>query len=79
MQKDIIVTRYVSQDALESIAGIPFPKSPGLLSGKEDAERYWADIEKLKESIKVGYTYVEKGFLSTSGVFDKNIMSDKKV
>lgn len=79
VQKDIVVTRYVSRDALESIAGIAFPKGPGLLSGKEGVERYWTDIEKLKENIKVGHTYVEKGFLSTSGVSDKNVMSDKAI
>lgn len=77
--EDIIVTRYVTTDALESITGVAFPESPGLLSGRSGVEKYWQDIDSLSNQIQKGHTYTEKGFLSTSGVSDKNVMQDKGV
>lgn len=66
-------------DALKSITGIAFPKSPGLLSGRSGVEKYWQDIDSLDDQIQKGHVYTEKGFLSTSGVSDKNVMQDKGV
>ena len=79
ISEDIIVTRYVNTDALESITGIAFPKSPGLLSGRSGVERYWQDVDSLGDQIQKGHVYTEKGFLSTSGVSDKNVMQEKGV
>ena len=79
ISEDIIVTRYVTTDALEAITGVVFPKSPGLLSGRSGVEKYWQDIDSLGDQIQKGHTYTEKGFLSTSGVSDKNVMQDKGV
>ncbi len=79
VEQDIIVTRYVTVDALEDITGTAFPKTPGLLSGRSEVEKYWQDIGSLGGQIQKGHTYTEKGFLSTSGVLDKNVMQDKGV
>ena len=79
ISEDIVVTRYVNVDALKSITGIAFPKSPGLLSGRSGVEKYWQDIDSLDDQIQKGHVYTEKGFLSTSGVSDKNVMQDKGV
>ena len=79
IEQDIIVTRYVTVDALEDITGTAFPKTPGLLSGRSEVEKYWQDIGSLGGQIQKGHTYTEKGFLSTSGVLDKNVMQDKGV
>ena len=74
-----MVTRYVTTDALDAITGVAFPKSPGLLAGRSGVEKYWQDIDSLGNQIQKGHTYTEKGFLSTSGVSDKNVMQDKGV
>ena len=79
ISEDIMVTRYVTTDALDAITGVAFPKSPGLLAGRSGVEKYWQDIDSLGNQIQKGHTYTEKGFLSTSGVSDKNVMQDKGV
>ena len=55
--------------------GIPFPK----VKIDQDAEASWDELQAFIESLKAGEKYTEKGFLSTSGVFDKNVMSKKPV
>lgn len=77
--EDIVVTRYVDTGALEFISGIAFPKSPGLLSGQDGIEKYWKDIEGLKDKIQKGTMYYEKGFLSTSGVSNKNVFTGRGI
>ena len=72
---NLIVTRYVKTDALEGMFGIPFPK----VKIDQDAEASWDELQAFIESLKAGEKYTEKGFLSTSGVFDKNVMSKKPV
>lgn len=79
IEENIIVDRYVATDALEAIAGVSFPKTPGLLVGKSGIEKYWQDIDSLSDKIQKGHIYTEKGFLSTSGVSDKNVMQDKGI
>lgn len=72
---DIIVTRYVRGDALESIAGVKMPKS----TLKTRSEDFWDALEDVPNRIEKGHIYTEKGFLSTSGVADKNVMDDRVV
>ena len=79
ISKDIVVTRFVSADALEPITGCKYPKTLGLLASKDDIEAYWQEIEKLPSRIVKKHLYEEKGFLSTSGVVDKNVMQEKSV
>ena len=79
VSEDIIVTRYVNTDAFESITGIAFPKPPGLLAGRSGVEKYWQDIDSLSNQIQKGHKHTEKGFLSTSGVADKNVMQEKGI
>lgn len=78
ISQDIVVTRYVSADALESITEYKYPRI-GLLASKNDIETYWNTIESIPSQIKKGHKYKEKGFLSTSGVIDKNVMQDKQI
>lgn len=76
LDEDIMVYRYVTGDALKSIAGVEIPKyKPGKMSKNE----LWEMFEDLPRQIAKDAEYVEKGFLSTSGVLDKNVMSDKAV
>ena len=77
--EDIITTRFVADDALEYISGIAYPKPPGLLSGKDELKKYWDEIANLKNVIPSGRVYTEKGFLSTSGVPDKNVFKDRRI
>lgn len=75
LNDDIIVTRYVYGDALEQIAGVKMPKSTLKTRGKD----FWDALESVPNQIEKGHIYTEKGFLSTSGVVDKNVMSDRAV
>lgn len=77
--QDIVVTRFVSIDALEAITGCKYPKTLGLLATKDDIEAYWKSIESIPDRIKKGHKYEEKGFLSVSGVVDKNVMQEKGI
>lgn len=72
---DIIVTRYVADDSLEAIAGAKLPR-PSLRMRAED---YWKQVEAVPNQIEIGHVYTEKGFLSTSGVAEENVMTDKGV
>ncbi len=73
--EDILVTRYVKMDALEGLTGVKPPKT-GLLMSKE---KYAEEFSAIPSQIKKGHIYEEKGFLSTSGVSDKNVMQEKSV
>ena len=46
---------------------------------KDDIEAYWKSIESIPDRIKKGHKYEEKGFLSVSGVVDKNVMQEKGI
>lgn len=70
---NILVTRYVKADALEGMFGISVPQ--GTLTQKPDD--FWEQIEELPNLLGSGKVYTEKGFLSTSGVIDRNVMADK--
>lgn len=72
---DILVTRYVAADALEGMFGVSIPQYK--LSQK--VNDFWKQIEELPSLLGSGKVYTEKGFLSTSGVIDKNVMTDKAV
>lgn len=72
---DLLVTRYVAADALEGMFGVSVPQYK--LSMKVDD--FWKQIEELPTLLGSGKVYTEKGFLSTSGVIDKNVMTDKAV
>ena len=72
---DIMVKRYVKGDALESLIGVKVPEYK--MSMKKDD--FWNAIESIPSQLKKGTIYTEKGFLSTSGVDDKNVMTDKLV
>lgn len=75
IDEDIVVTRYVTDDTLESLTGV---KIPSFKFGM-DKEEFWKSIEEIPNLIKNGTTYTEKGFLSTSGVKDENVMQNKGV
>ena len=72
---DLLVTRYVADDALEGMFGIAFPQYK-LGQAVDD---YWKQIENLPSLIERGKVYIEKGFLSTSGVANKNVMTEKGI
>lgn len=72
---DIIVTRYVASDALESIVGVKIPTA----SLKMTNEEFFELLDKIPSQIPQNHTYTEKAFLSTSGVMDKNVMKDKNI
>lgn len=73
--EDISATRYVRQDAMQSIIGVEPPK-PSLKLSKEE---YFRKFDAIPDQISKGRIYTEKGFLSVSGVADKNVMVDKMV
>ena len=73
--EDITVVRYVKGDALEAITGVKMPQ-PSL---KQTAADFFGELNKIPNEIKQNHIYTEKGFLSTSGVFEKNVMQDKNV
>lgn len=73
--QNINVVRYVSNDALESITGVKMPVATLKMSNEEYFER----VDAIPSQVKKGHIYVEKGFLSTSGVFDKNVMVNKGI
>ena len=75
LNDDIMVTRFVKDDALEAITGVKVP-SCGL---KTDKEQYWNLIADIPNNIKDGHMYIEKGFLSTSGVVTENVMQEKGI
>lgn len=75
IEGDIIVSRYVKSDALESITGIAPPK----VSLLKPASEYWKELEALPDKFTQPVTYTEKGFLSTSGVANQNVMQKKEV
>lgn len=75
ISEDIIATRYVRQDAMQSITGVEPPK-PSLKLSKEE---YFKKFDAIPDQISKGRIYTEKGFLSVSGVADKNVMVDKMV
>ena len=72
---DLLVTRYVAADALEGMFGVSVPQYK--LTMKVDD--FWKQIEELPMLLGSGKVYTEKGFLSTSGVMDKNVMNNKVV
>lgn len=72
---DIMVTRYVAGDALESLVGVKMPTA----TFKMKAEEFFAKLNELPDLIQKGHIYTEKAFLSTSGVFDKNVMKGKPI
>ena len=72
---DIMVTRYVKGDALESLIGVKLP----VYSMRMDKDVFWNSIDAIPSQLKKGTIYPEKGFLSTSGVPDENVMTDKLI
>lgn len=72
---NIIVHRYVRLDALESITGVSAPE----ISMKKTATEFFKELDEIPGKIERNHIYTEKGFLSTSGVEEKNVMSEKEV
>ena len=72
---DIMVTRYVAMDVLESMFGVPVSR---YKLGKK-IDDFWEQIEKLPNLLGNDKIYTEKGFLSTSSVVDKNVMKDMRI
>ena len=60
-------------DALKSICGVEMP-TYSLLKGKKEFSN---EMAILPSKIKKGKIHTQKGFLSTSGVFDMNVMQKK--
>ena len=75
INENIMVYRYVSTDTLEAITGVKAPVATLRMSSDE----YWEKVKEASESIKIGHVYTEKAFLSTSGVFDNNVMKSKGI
>ena len=73
--ENIQVFRYVDRDALSAITGVDFPM-PKLT---EPAEEYWARLNKLPELIGTNKEFVEKGFMSTSAVAEKNVFKERQL
>lgn len=73
IDRDIIVYRYVDNDALESITGVKAPVATLRTTTKEHFDK----VRETVNSIEQGHEYTELGFLSTSGVIDNNVMSRK--
>lgn len=73
IDRDILVYRYVGDNAFFSITGVKMPKATLKMTSAEFFER----INALPAQIPAGRTYIEKAFLSTSGVMDKNVMNDR--
>lgn len=72
---DMIVTRYVKIDALEGMFGVPVPQTK--LGG--NVEDFWKQIDNIPNMLSHAEPYVEKGFLSVSGVANNNVMTDKGI
>lgn len=72
---DIKVVRYVSGDAFEPMTGVKFP----VATLKTKPEDFWKTLEGVPNKIEKNHKCVEKGFLSTSAVEDKNVMQRKPV
>lgn len=70
---DMIVTRYVGMDALEGMFDFKMPQA----RLDQSVDEFWKQIDGLPGKIGSGKIYTEKGFLSTSGVADQNVMTDK--
>ena len=75
LEEDIMVTRFVSSDALNGMFGVSVP----VYKMGKNVDDYWKQIERLPELLENGRVYVEKGFLSTSGVIGKNVMNKKGI
>lgn len=72
---DLLVTRYVAADALEGMFGVAVPQ----YKLTQEVDDFWKQIEELPSLLGSDKIYTEKGFLSTSGVVDKNVMTDKVI
>lgn len=72
---NIMVTRYVSDDTLEYLTGVKIP----VFKLGMNKDEYWKAIEDIPKQIAIGTKYTEKGFLSTSGVREENVMRDKGI
>ncbi len=75
LSDDIIVTRYVTDDTLEALTGVKMP----VATLRTNVDDYWKAIDDIPNQIEKGHIYTEKGFLSTSGVADKNVMTQKGI
>lgn len=71
--ENILVTRYTGMDALEGMFGVKL--SASLKDTPDEAFNKWQNA--LQQGVDRRYT--EIAFLSTSGVPDRNIMTDKPV
>ena len=72
---NILVTRYVADDAFKAITGIDIPEANLKTSATDFFDKY----RKIPGQLSEGQVYTEKGFLSTSGVCDKNVMQNKEI
>ena len=75
MPDDIKVVRYVTDDTLKYLTGVEVPVFKFGMS----KETYWKSIEDIPNLIKKDTEYTEKGFLSTSGVKEENVMKNKGI
>lgn len=75
LSDDIIVTRYVTDDTLEALTGVKMP----VATLRTNVDDFWKAIDDIPNQIEKGHIYTEKGFLSTSGVADKNVMTQKGI
>ncbi|MBQ7746508.1 MAG: hypothetical protein IJT92_03545 [Spirochaetia bacterium] len=72
INENIIVTRNVDADALPYIAGVEWPQ--------DDNKLKWQNaFTKLPGKIDKGRIFIEKGFMSTSGVAEKNVFTNRNV
>ena len=75
IDRDIMVYRYVDGDALFNITSVVMPKATLKMTSKE----FFDLMNALPSQIPANHLYTEKGFLSTSGVIDKNVMNKRPV
>lgn len=75
LSDDIMVVRYVTDDTLESLTGVKMP----VATLRTKVDEFWKLIDDIPNQIKKGHIYTEKGFLSTSGVSDQNVMTNKGI
>jgi len=70
LDHDIMVFRYVGDNAFRDITGVTMPQA----TLKMTSEEFFALMDALPSQIPAGHVYTEKAFLSTSGVLGKNVM-----
>lgn len=75
MDCDIMVYRYIDEIALENMTGIKIPKA----TARKSKEEFFEELEEAVKMLEKNTTYVEKGFMSTSGIATQNVFTTRNV